>query len=332
MLRLLVVMIMTCLVLPASQRDAMVEIGTMTPFEQELLAEVRKVEDRLFRSRGLQVEQRFEELGRMERTLERLADKTRGTRFENQAVYWLADWVMTYQGDLDRVQGLLEQLATLPSPAFKGAGRALMVRVLLGQGRIPQAEELAGKLVDEIPEFNPILRLVQFSQRVGQPAPRVPGRNLTGGGDDPIATRSEPWLLYAFTDLGDPEHRFGLAKVFKELEREEYRGRIALVVIAFDGDPLAVMEQSAKIAIPELAMEVLWANPNEGGDAAAWRMGWQLPELPVIALLGPDRTIMAINPTAVRLRPLAGLDPEDGSATSHGSLWRGRGGGKGGRR
>lgn len=308
----------------AADREALVEIATLSDAERELLGEVREIEQRLIAARSLPVAERMRELGALERPLQRLVEDTRGSRFGNQAVYWLADWVMTYERDLERVTGLLDTLRALPSPAYKGPGRALRVRVLLAQGRVPEAERVALRLVEEVPEFDPILRLVRFSQRIGQPAPRVEGRNLGGGPSDPIAGRSEPWQLFAFLRLGDPRHRFAVHEVLTELAREDYHGRVVVVLVAFDGDPLAALEQAGRLPIGREQREILWANPNEEGDAAAWRRGWQLPELPVTALVGPDRSIMAVAPSRTRLRPLAGLDPDDGSDAGHGALWRGR--------
>ncbi len=311
--------------LPAAQRDAMVEISTLSSTERELLGQIQDMERKLVILRDMQPQQRYQQGERLERELERLLQQVEGTRYENHALYWLADWVMTYQQDLDRVHNLLTRLASSSNPARKGAGRALMVRVLLGQGQIPQAERLATSLITDIPEFEPILRLVEFHQRVGQPAPQMSGRNLNGGPADPLTGRHEPWLLYVFLSLGDPQQRFGVDRILNELGREEYRGRIGLVVVTFDGNPLIAMDHLREIPRGQEA-DLLWANPNENGDAALWQSNWNLPATPVTALVGPDRSIMAVNPPARRLRPLGGLDERDGQEAQQPQqgLWRGK--------
>jgi hypothetical protein len=322
---LMLMVVASSLPLQAAQRDAMVEISTLSPRERELLSDIQDMERKLVILRDMQPEQRYQQGERLGRDLERLLQRVTGTRYENHALYWLADWVMTYQQDLDRVSNLLSRLGGSRNPAHQGAGRALMVRVLLGQGQIPQAEQLATALVTEIPEFAPVLRLVEFHQRVGQAAPQIPGRNLTGGPADPLTARHEPWLLYVFLALGDSQQRFGVDRILSELGREEYQGRIRLVVVTFDGDPLLAMDRLREIPRGQEA-DLLWANPNEDGDAAQWQSAWNLPATPVTALIGPDRSIMAVNPPPRRLRPLGGLDAGDSveSQQPQQGLWRGR--------
>ena len=48
-----------------------------------------------------------------------------------------------------------------------------------------------------------------------------------------------------------------------------------------------------------------------------WREAWQLPQLPTWALLGPDRTIMAIEPSIGDIRAIFGLTNEQPSTRSH---------------
>ena len=317
-------------ILPAAQRDALVEINTLSDAERKLLAEVKEIENRLLLMRSIEPSQRFEVGADMERDLERLLRKVAGTKYENHAVFWLADWVFTYSGDLERTQALLERLAASPHLAHKSAGRALTVRVLLHQGRTLEAERVATSLATEIPEFMPLVTLVEFHRKVGQPAPRQTGRNLTGGPAEPIGSMPEPWLLYLFVTLSQPQERFVVEQTLNELQREEYQGRIGLVVVSFDGDPLAAMQHVAKLPGGSAA-QLLWANPNDGGDADSWVVAWGLPNRPLMALVGPDRNLMAVNPPPERLRPLAGLDPDDSPASSnapHKDLWRGKGGGK----
>lgn len=313
--------------LGAAQRDAMVELSTLSPRERELQAKVREVERELVLIRSLPPAERYERGERLERDLKRLLDRVEGSRFENHALFWLADWSLTYEHDHDRVANLVQRILSSPNPSRKGPSRSLLTRALLAQGRITDAEAVATSLVEAIPEFAPVLRLVEFHQRIGQPAPRLPGRNLTGGAADPIAAHSEPWLLYAFGTLGDPAQRFGLDRILTELGREEYRGRVQLVMVSFDGDPLLVMDVLRDIPRGDEAV-LLWANPNEGGDAETWHQTWNLPDLPTTVLLGPDRSIMAVDPGPKRLRPLAGLDPNEdaGGQPPAGGFWRGKGG------
>lgn len=324
----ILVLVCCTAVLPAAQRDAMVEFSNLSQTEKRLQAEVREIEDQLLIIRGLPPADRYAKGRKLGDDLERLLRKVEGSRYENHALFWLADWSITYEQDYDRVINLVQRVLASPNPARKGASRALYTRALLAKGRTTEAENVATALVTDIAEFEPVLRLVEFTKRVGQRAPMVSGRNLTGGAEDPISSRNEPWLLYAFISLGDPAQRFGLDRLLNELGREEYRGVVQLVIVAFDGDPLLAMDAVRDIPRGGEA-QLLWANPNEDGDAETWRQAWGLPTLPITALVGPDRSIMAANPEPARLRPLAGLDPDSkapgsGGDNAGGGLWRGK--------
>ncbi|MHC5067862.1 MAG: hypothetical protein ACYTF0_04670 [Planctomycetota bacterium] len=314
-LHLIVVFICAICVLPAA------EVHQLTRAEQALLNDLSELEDDLLRLRTLDPSSADRELTTIRPRLDRLLDQAEGSRFENRACFWLADWHMTY-GDWDEAGRLLNRLTHLPHPSFQQAGRALGVRILLDQGDIEGADALAERLSAQTREYAPLRDLVAFHRSVGQAAPLTSGRALLGSGD-PAATTT-PWQVFIFARLGDPSQRRYTERLLAELARPDYRPAIDAVVVSFDGDPLAAMAISRELP-QEALISVLWANPHERGDGDNWQRSWQLPSLPGSVLLGPDRTIYACNPRPPRLRPLVGLAADDEAASSSGSLWRGRG-------
>jgi len=283
------------------------------------LEDMREMEQELLALQRMPPEERYREAQDLRRELERLLDRVTGTRWENQAVYWLADWHFGY-GDPDEVVRLVGRLSTLQRPAYQAAGRAMLARVLVSQGRIDEARPLAEALVAYAPEFQPVLDMIEFHARIGRPAPKTSGRALQGTGH-PLRDRFDPWQLYYFASLGDPHQRHQFERLLGELQREEYPGRVHLVLVAFDGDPLGTLSHVAGMEGGE-EVDVLWANPNEGGDAAAWRSLWDLPELPISVLLTREGEVMAVAPGFDRLRPLAGLESDDGDDGAAADTWR----------
>ena len=316
MLRALVTL---CLCVPLSfaadgQRDAQVQLpGHLSETEVEAQKAVREVRIELETIRRLSPEERFEKAARMERTLERLVRDVAGTRLASTALYWLAEWRFIY-GDIDSVGGLLDQLESAPGHGYKGPARILRVRLFLRQGQTQRARSHVEQIMVKAPEFAPMLELVAFHERAGEPAPKVEGRNLNGTVVEPLTERREPFLIVCFANLGDPMQRFFVERIFTELEREEYQDRIRPIIVSFDGDPLGALTEMRQLTERE-DIDLMWANPNPGGDGERWEAEWQLPQRPVTVLLGPDRSMIAVDPTVERLRPLVGLEPDDDPRT-----------------
>lgn len=297
--------------------------GHMDPATERALAAMMAVEDELSELRSLDPARRRQRQEGMLRSLERLRERAAGTRVENKALYYLADWQATH-GDRNEAWRLLDQLAALESPAYSLLGQVLRVRLMLDRGRVQDARPLAEDVIGRAPEFAPVLDLVTLHERVGQPAPRTHGRALTGGPEDPARSRAAPWLLYCFVVLADGDQRFAVASLLQELAREPYAETILPVIVSFDGDPLTALGTLRSLA-EDTEVDLLWANPAPGGEADEWRRAWRLSSPPLRVLLDPARNIMAIDPSIERLRPLVGLDPDDnGLRRPRAVTWRGR--------
>lgn len=297
--------------------------GVETEEERRARLRVERMERTLDELHTLPMAEQIRRRADLERDLERLAEQVSGTKHENKAVYWLAEWRLVHRHG-EEVQPLLERLAGLRYPAYKTLGQVLRVRLMLTRGDTREARRLAERVVGRVPEFAPVLDLVSFHEQVGELAPRLPGRDLRGGaGDDPLRERAEPWLLVAFAELSDPEQRYLVGRYAVELAREEYRGRVGFICVGLGGDPLGTMTRFAELGADDHA-GLLWSNPNDDDASGAWRSAWRFPEPPAVVLLGPDRRIMAIDPPIARLRPLGGLEPDDDPGRSTRTLWRGR--------
>lgn len=271
--------------------------------EQEALERVREVEKDLARIAALAPRERLTREAKLGDALEELLDDTRGTKHQNRALHWLAAWRLDY-ADGAGVADLLAELERSEYPSFKHAGTFLRVRLLCQEGRIDQARALADELVREVPEFAVAAAMVGFHERVGTASPRPPAKNLVGGPSDPAAGREEPWLVYLFIDGANPLGLDRLRTLTHELADDRYAGRVRLVCIAFGANPIETLAAVNEYA-EDAGIDVLWPNPSDG-SALRWRDEWSLPGLPASALLGPDRTIMAAQPTVEALRSLVG--------------------------
>lgn len=280
---------------PTSENDA-----RTTEAERELSA----LDDELARNGSLPPRERRERELTMEPRLQRALDIATGTRMENKAVYYLANWRYTYR-DGEGVDPLLTRLGGLTSPAMKSTGLYLRVLLLLRQGRVADARTLATQLVTDVPEFSPLIERVVFHESIGAAAPRVTSRNLTGGPDEPVTKRNEPWLFYLFIDTLDDHGVFLIDRYLDALAVLPLDQR-RLVCVTFESNLLSA---SARLRSHPRADEIdlLWASPGETGNAKEWRTAWKLPaQNPHLALLGPgpDRTIMAVEVTPENLRTL----------------------------
>ncbi len=246
--------------------------------------------------------------------LESALKTTITTRFENKNLYWLAYWRLTYgEGDGGDVDQLLDRLERMASPSWKASGQSLRVQLRLHQGRIREARALAEPLVARIKEFSWLLDQVVFHESIGQPAPRLPGHNLNGGVADPL-TGTEPWVVYLFVARFD-DATTALATSYRQaIAALKPPTPVRLVLVTFEGTGLEPVARLHRLSPPEHLPDLLWANPNQGGDADDWRTRWKLPQsLPHACLIGPDRSIMAvdISPEALA-RQLGGALPGGG--------------------
>jgi hypothetical protein len=249
--------------------------------------------------------------------LEAALRTTIGTKFENKNLYWLAFWRLTYSsGDGADVEQLLDRLERLPSPSWKASGSSLRVQLRLHQGRIREARALAEPLVLRIKEFSWLLDQVAFHESIGQMAPRLPGHSLTGGAEDPLAGR-EPWVVYLFVEQFNDSAAFLAGAYRTAIASLTPPSQVRLVVVTFEGTALEPVARLRRLDPAGGLPDLLWANPNKGGDADAWRTRWKLPpSLPHACLIGPDRSIMAVDITPEALsrqlgaaRPLSAPAP-----------------------
>ena len=188
---------------------------------------------------------------------------------------------------------------------MKAAGDRLRVLLRLRQGRVSEARAMATGLVERIPEFSPLLQLVVFHETVGSIAPKVVSNNLTGGPDEPVSKRQEPWLFYLFIDALDDQALFLLQRYLDAMSILPTTER-RFVCVTFDANLLSATTRVRSLPRAN-EIDLLWANPNNGGNASEWLKAWKLPtQNPHIALLGPgpNRTIMAVEMTPESLRDL----------------------------
>lgn len=256
--------------------------------------------------RALPMEQRRAREQRLESTLERLVSQAEETKAENKALYLLAHWRFTYQ-DGQKVEPLLDRIRRNPYPGFKNPAEVLRVQLYLRQGRLGEAREITNRLVASVPELAGLAELCAFHERIGQPAPRTAGTPLGTAPADP-ATRAEPWLLYHFTGSLNLAQRETLKTLLDELGKPAYAEVLRVVVVAEGANPLALLG-----AVNEMPgsdrVDLLWSNPGTEGDASAWRSAWNIPQLPAQVLLGPDRRVVAVQPSLDDLRVLIGRGP-----------------------
>ncbi len=267
-------------------------------------AELVALDDELARNANLPPPARRERELTLEPRLEKVVEVAAGTRMENKAVYYLANWRYTYR-DGEGVEQLLTRLNGLSSPAMKSTGVRLRVLLLLRQGRVGEAKTMATALVADVPEFSPLLERVLFHETIGASAPKVTSRNLTGGPDEPVTKRAETWLFYLFVDTIDEASLFLIERYLDALAVLPADQR-RLVCVTFESNLLSA---TTRIRNHPRASDIdlLWASPGDNGNATEWRTAWKLPsQNPHIALLGPgpDRTIMAVEVTPENLRML----------------------------
>lgn len=278
------------------------------PADREAQRLMQDFESELETIQALPIEKRIAKSRRLEGRLEKLLRQVDGTRLANKARYLLAEWRLRFAPDAE-IEGLITAIARDEHLHYKNLARLLLVRLRIHQRRIREARAIAESVVDTIPEFHPTIDLLDFHEQAGQGAPLLTARNLTGGSDQPINDRTEPWLLICFVELSVAEQRLWLQTQLEELQDQAYLNTVEPVVVSFDSDPLAALTGLRQLPGGG-DTDLLWVSPNEPGLRARWRQRWQLPVLPVSALLGPDRNRMAHDVQIDALRVLVGLPPK----------------------
>jgi len=304
MLRVLI--LLCCVVLPAVAETVLSghDLRPLVPKrEVEASARVDAMDEKLAEIRRLPPSERYAREAELERSLENLVEDCTDTKHLNKSLYLLAAWRLTYAGG-DKVGSLLDRIAETKYLAYQRAARGLRVQWLLRQGSTTEARQEADALVLEVPEFAPLRELVTFHEQLSKPAPRTAGMPLGGAPKDP-ATRSEAFLLYHFSNGLDDEGLYRLGIYLNELKRPEYAGVVRLVCVVCGGNPLTTAAAMQGVSGAD-HVDLLWASPGADGEAQAWAAAWKLPALPASALLGPDRSIIAIEPAATDLRALVG--------------------------
>lgn len=238
--------------------------------------------------------QRAERLRTFGARLEEGLATTTNTRFENKNLFWLANWRYVH-ADGEGVDAVLDRLDRLESPVLKNAGQHLRVLLRLRQGRVAEARQIAEPLVKEIPEFGGLIDRVVFHETIGAKAPQLPARNLSGGADQPITARSEPWLLYCFVANLDANAE-GLIAAYRDA-LAPLAGQARLVCVTYEANLLNATARLRSLGDVS-AIDLLWVAPGDG--AKSWIAAWKLPQpLPRVALLGPgpERVVLGVELT-----------------------------------
>jgi hypothetical protein len=238
--------------------------------------------------------QRSERLRTFGERLEAGLTTTANTRFENKNLYWLANWRYS-QTDGEGVDAALDRLDRCELPVLKNSGRHLRVLLRLRQGRVTEARQLAEPLVKEIPEFSGLIDRVVFHETIGTKAPPLTARNLTGGNDQPLTARAEPFLLYCFIAALDPNAEALIAAYRDAIA--PLTGQVRLVCVTFEPNLLNATARLRTLGDVG-SLDLLWV--SQGDAAKAWITAWKLPQpLPRVVLLGPgpERTVLGVELT-----------------------------------
>ena len=291
-----------------------------TERELEARRQLDAIEQELGEARVLGPVERRAAESRYERALERAVEQAKTTKHANKACYLLAAWRMSY-ADGAGVPELLDRIDTSGYPAYQQAAKQLRVRWLLRKGSPAEARSVASALVAAVPEFAALLDLCTFYEQIGAAAPRTAGEPLADTPADP-GTRPEAWLVYHFTSGFSGDDGWLVQQWLDELARPDYAGKARLVCVVSAASPLTAINELRALPGAE-RVDVLWANPAPDGDAQRWQAAWKLPDLPATVLLGPQRTILAVQPVPTDLRVLVGgAKPAPATAPASG----GRGG------
>ena len=208
--------------------------------------------------------------------------RTAGTRFENKAVYFQAQWCFNFNDDGAGVDAALDRLDGLDQPQFKRSGRALRVQHLLRQERRTLARTKAEALVEELPEFGFLLSMCAWHERIGGIVERTDGRDLAGQPSDP-ATSQERWILYLHLDEWNDQAAFTVQRYCEAIGQRDIR----LVPVVRDGSARRIAEDLAQIPGAAQKVSVLYCRSSE--EARQIVTDWQLPLNGWTVLLDRDR-------------------------------------------
>lgn len=230
--------------------------------------------------------------------LERLALQVTGSRFENKALYLLADWRMAFHGGRG-VEEALERLERCRSAALKPMGRMLRVELLLREGRLAQAEIQAQALATDLPEAQGLLELVALHRRRGTPAPPALALDPTGRRSDPVAERpAGSAILCLFLPRLDDQACFLAQRHQLALRSAGKADRCLVAVLVADASARILEERS-----PQLPGVLLrWAADRTMVET--WTQDWGLPGGTGAVLVGADGRIAGVQPYPEELAAL----------------------------
>ncbi|NRA38187.1 MAG: hypothetical protein HRU15_08615 [Planctomycetes bacterium] len=126
-----------------------------------------------------------------------------------------------------------------------------------------------------------------------------------------------------FGKLNDDWQLLHTKKLFTELQRKEYNGKIHVVHVSFDSKYIQALGTWHEVS-EDTQWDLFWANPSRKGDAEDWKLAWKVYTMPAYILVGPQREILEINPSIDELRILAGIKKNKSSKTGKGRR-RGKG-------
>ncbi len=275
--------------------------------DQALLALAQQIDDRLAAAKALPPAERLALKRGLRGDLQRFLDESVGSRHENKALYYLADWQFEL-GPADRiavVEALLDRLQLKEYPAFQGNGQDLRVLVRLRQGRAADARAIATARAQAVPESRWLVDLCDFHARIGKPAGRTQGKGLVGP-DDPV-TLPTAWQWWIFAGNVDEDLIFLVKRHLDAITKAGLRDTVKVVVAAAAAQPL----RAAALfnGLPDgHGANLVWIDANEAETWKTWRTSWGWPILPCNALLGagPDRRILAVQVTPEELGTLVG--------------------------
>lgn len=216
-----------------------------------------------------------------------------GTRFENKAVYYQAQWHFNFDDSCAGVDAMLDRLEGLEKPIFKQNGRALRVQVQLRQGRLITARAKAEQVAGDVPEFAFLLDLVRWHERVGGVIDATGGPGLDGQHIDPQAD-VEGHLLYLLVSVWNERNAFVARRYYEALSAIP-GADCRLVLVIGDGDPRRIRDDLAPLTGSVPTTVIL---SRSLAEAQALNDAWKPPLDGFTVLLGPQRRI-----TAVELRP-----------------------------
>lgn len=216
-----------------------------------------------------------------------------GTRFENKAVYYQAQWHFNFDDSCAGVDAMLDRLEALEKPIYKQNGRALRVQLQLRQGRLITARAKAEKIADDVPEFAFLLDLVSWHERVGGIVDLTSGPGLDGQMTDP-QTAIEGRLLYLLVSVWNERGAFTVRRYHEALAALS-GADCRLVLVIGDGDPRRIRDDLALLTGTVPTTVIL---SRSLAEAQTLNDAWKPPLDGFTVLLGPKRRI-----AAVELRP-----------------------------